>query len=290
MEQKKCNTCSEIKAIELFIKQKNICKDCNNQKRKTQYKENEDLRKKIIQQVTIFKHNKVQKRQEELRQTQLEIGENNQQCKYCETIFPKVNFRHNRQKCNDCEKRDGREYRQSDLGKEKTKDWLENNRERLKECVRLWTYNRLQTDPVFKFINVQRRRIRYALKQRKTDRTIDYLGCSANQFFHWMNYQFNENFTFENHGTVWHIDHVIPISRFNLENNDEQYLSLNWRNTMPLSVYENLSKHNKIIQSQIEKHYQTLLSYHKEFQIKFPQEFIDMYVQHDQIAGNPLES
>lgn len=43
---------------------------------------------------------------------------------------------------------------------------------------------------------------------------------------------------------------------------------------MPLSVQENLSKNNKIIDSQLQQHYQTLLSYHKEKNIDFPQEFI----------------
>jgi len=39
----------------------------------------------------------------------------------------------------------------------------------------------------------------------------------------------------------------------------------------------------------LQRHYQTLLSYHKEKNIELPKEFIDLYVQHDQIAGTPLE-
>jgi hypothetical protein len=50
----------------------------------------------------------------------------------------------------------------------------------------------------------------------------------------------------ENHGKEWHIDHVIPISKFDLNNQEEQILAFNWRNTMPLSCKENLSKNNKI--------------------------------------------
>jgi hypothetical protein len=182
----------------------------------------------------------------------------------------KTNFRHNRQKCKDCERKDGREFIKTPIFKERFK-------------------NRLKTDPVFKFLNTQRSKIRQALKKRKTNHTIEYLGCTAEEFYDWMYFQFDENFTFENHGKEWHIDHVIPISHFNLENIDEQYQCLNWRNTMPLSVQENLSKNNKIIQSQLQRHYQTLLSYHKEKNIELPKEFIDLYVQHDQIAGTPLE-
>jgi len=275
-----CNTCNIEKDIELFINNRNICKDCNNLKRTTRYHGDEKLRQKISQQSSIYKHDKVLKRQEAKREKQLAIGEDNQQCPYCDVIFNKSNFRHNRQKCKDCERKDGRAFIKTAIFKERLK-------------------TRYETDPIFRFLRLQRTRICNALKSRKTNHTIEYLGCTANEFYDWMYYQFDEKFTFENHGTVWHIDHVIPIAQFNLDNVDEQFLCLNWRNTMPLSVHENLSKNKNIVQSQIAQHYQTLLLYHKEFEIEFPEEIHDMLslhggnvlnMQHDQIAGNPLES
>ena len=57
----------------------------------------------------------------------------------------------------------------------------------------------------------------------------------------------SSEFTIDNHGDTWHIDHVIPLCLFNLENEDEQLLAFNWRNTMPLSCDENLKKGNKIM-------------------------------------------
>jgi uncharacterized protein (DUF983 family) len=279
-EEKCCNTCEKTKAVELFMKNRNICKDCNNQIRRNKFAENEDLRKRTQQKKSDAQRKKRLERQDRKRQRQLEIGEGNKQCRYCESIFPKTNFRHNRLKCIDCERWENRE---GIYIKAKFDNSPENVRVRMKRLK----------DPIFKFICTQRSRIHNVLKQNKTKNTIEYLGCNSEQFYDWMNYQFklnkNENFTFENHGTFWHIDHVIPISRFDLENKEHQLLSLNWRNTMPLSVQENLSKNNKIIESQLQQHYQTLLSYHKEKNIDFPQEFINLYVQHDQIAGNPLE-
>ena len=83
--------------------------------------------------------------------------------------------------------------------------------------------------------------------------------------------------TFENYGKEWHIDHVIPLSKFDITNEEQQLLAFNWRNTMPLSVEENLKKNNKIIKSQIEQHYKNLLEYHIENKLDLPQVFIDLF-------------
>ena len=289
-ENKSCNTCDETKAIELFMENRNLCKDCHNLNRRTRIKEDEEFHKKINEQKSFGQRKKTLERQEQRRQAQIKIGEDNQQCRYCEIVQLKTNFRHNRQKCIDCEQKDGIEYRRNERDCEDTENIKEEETpKKVSQCINKWTQKKLQTDPIFKFMHAQRARIYSALQQRKTNHTIEYLGCTAEQFFLWMSYQFNDTFTFENHGKIWHIDHVLPISRFNLENTDEQYLCLNWRNTMPLSTKENLSKGNRIIQSQIQQHYQTLLLYHKENKIELPQKYIDLYAQHDQIAGNPLE-
>ncbi len=52
--------------------------------------------------------------------------------------------------------------------------------------------------------------------------------------------------TWESHGTVWHIDHIIPCVSFNLLNEDEIYKCYNYGNLQPLSVADNLSKGNKM--------------------------------------------
>jgi len=92
----------------------------------------------------------------------------------------------------------------------------------------------------------------------------------------------------ENHGKEWHIDHVIPISKFDLNNQEEQLLAFNWRNTMPLSSKENLSKNNKIIKEQIEMHYTKLVNYHLENKLELPQVYIDLFAKH-LVDGNPLK-
>ena len=67
-------------------------------------------------------------------------------------------------------------------------------------------------EPLSKIIRKVRARIFSCLKN-KNKHTIEYLGCNCSFYLEWI---LNNNpiFTFENHGKEWHIDHVIPLSKF----------------------------------------------------------------------------
>lgn len=151
-------------------------------------------------------------------------------------------------------------------------------------------YNRLRCrncerdNPVEKFKRVVRSRIWSALSAKKLH-TIEYLGCSSLEYLQWMT-TYDERYTLDNRGKEWHIDHVIPLSKFNLDDESEQMIAFNWRNTMPLPPKENLSKNNKILAHQVEQHMRKLSDYHKEHNIIFPQPFIDLFAKHLD-AGNP---
>jgi hypothetical protein len=55
--------------------------------------------------------------------------------------------------------------------------------------------------------------------------------------------------TWENHGSVWHIDHIIPISAFNIISIECIDFKRCWKlkNLQPLFVKENISKLNKLL-------------------------------------------
>jgi hypothetical protein len=243
-----CSNCDKNTSIDEFYTRGSICRDCNNFKRRQKYKNDEQYRNNIIQQASSFKHKKVIERQNIQKEEQLLIGLDNKQCKYCNVIKLKVRFRHNRLKCRDCER---------DEPNEKFKRYI---RTRIYNCLR---------------------------NKNKTKHSVDYLGCSSLEYFKWI-FSYDNNCLLENHGKKWHIDHVIPISKFDLNNQSEQLLAFNWRNTMPLSSKENLSKNNKIIKEQIIKHYTKLIEYHKESKLDLPQVYIDLFAKHLD-AGSPLE-
>ena len=109
--------------------------------------------------------------------------------------------------------------------------------------------------------------------------SVEYLGCSSDEYLYWI-LSVNNDYNLKNHGKEWHIDHVIPISKFDLSKESEQLLAFNWRNTMPLSSKENLSKNNKILVEQIKIHHKKLVEYHIENKLDLPQVFIDLFAKH----------
>jgi hypothetical protein len=157
----------------------------------------------------------------------------------------------------------------------KPEERFRHNRLKCRDCER--------DDPKDKFNRAIRCRIYLSLK-KKDEHTIDYLGCNYDEYHRWI---LNHDYNLENRGE-WHIDHVIPLSSFNLDNKEEQYLAFNWRNTTPLPVKENLSKNKKILTTHLEKHWNKLISYHHENNIELPQVFVDLFAKY-LVAGTPLE-
>ena len=51
--------------------------------------------------------------------------------------------------------------------------------------------------------------------------------------------------TWQNHGKVWHIDHIVPCIAFDLTKPIEQQICFNYRNLQPLLTHDNLSKGGK---------------------------------------------
>ena len=283
--EKCCSKCNQTKLSDKFLPNRNICKECRNARCRENYK-------------LIAIDN-----------------ETYQECNSCNQNKLLSSYIRSRKICKDCDNKNRRSKYQSDetlrlkLIKQAT-DYkhnkvIERNLLKLQEigednkkcsvCSTIknmcnFRHNRLKCrncerdDPIDKFKRNVRSRIYIALKQNKEMHTIKYLGLSSAEYLQWI-LTYNEKYTFDNRGIEWHIDHVIPLSKFNLEDKEEQLIAFNWRNTMPLSAKENLSKNNKILIPQIEQHYKYLLEYHKEKNIEMPQEFINLFARH-LVAGS----
>lgn len=50
--------------------------------------------------------------------------------------------------------------------------------------------------------------------------------------------------SWENYGSIWHIDHKIPCSSWNFESDFEMNCCWNYRNLQPMLASENQSKHD----------------------------------------------
>lgn len=116
------------------------------------------------------------------------------------------------------------------------------NQEKYKVALRI-SYN---TNPQVKISYLLRNRIKKALKGRdKSCSTRELLGCSFDEAKLYLEKQFKKGMTWENHGE-WHIDHVLPLSSFNLEDTVQQKLACHYTNLQPLWAKENLQKSAKL--------------------------------------------
>lgn len=84
-----CNACNQSKSSLCFVKNRRTCCDCNNERRRNHYHSDNELRLKLIQQASVFKHKKVVERQQKKLD---EIGENNKKCSECSVIKIKSIF------------------------------------------------------------------------------------------------------------------------------------------------------------------------------------------------------
>lgn len=68
------------------------------------------------------------------------------------------------------------------------------------------------------------------------------LGCSAVEWRRWLESKFRDDMTWDNYGSHWHLDEVIPVSAWDLAQPEQWRACWHWTNSQPLLVAENLSK------------------------------------------------
>jgi len=90
-------------------------------------------------------------------------------------------------------------------------------------------------------------RIGNAIKrERNTSLTEKVLGCPFSFFKKYIEKQFTKGMTWGNYATHWHIDHIVPLSAFDLIKPDQLLVACNWNNLRPLLKKENLKKGSKV--------------------------------------------
>lgn len=124
--------------------------------------------------------------------------------------------------------------------------WTKQNRERVNLLSAANKRKRRAEDPAYKILDNLRCRVRAALKgESKTDRTENLLGCTIDQFLGHLEINFEPGMTWNNHGTVWEIDHVRPCASFDLTKPEEQRACFHWKNSKPLWKTDNRRKSSK---------------------------------------------
>lgn len=139
---------------------------------------------------------------------------------------------------------------------ERCKKYKRNNKEKVTQYNKIWkqqnkenitTYNReyererKKSDIKFKILRNVRTRIS-KLVRSKSETTLDIISISLVKFLEWLKMNFTSDMTFENYGSYWHLDHVVPCAWFNMTNPSELKMCFHWTNMRPLQVRKNLTK------------------------------------------------
>lgn len=245
-EEKACSICHESKTWDHFWFGKDQCRECQLSKRKNQ-------------------------RDERKTDTSTRV------CNTCKVEQPIQQFEVRRADCKECVKQVKQPYLKSTRAHrtEMTRKYRENHPEYVKKDLEnTKEYNRIhrkeisakerervKNDPAFrvkKNLRIYFRDLAKDFNDQKPrkgkiyESMISILGCDARFFRSWLAYQFDDNMTFDNQGSYWHIDHITPTASFDLTTDDGVKKCFHWSNMQPLEKTENMKKSRKVLPDMIE--------------------------------------
>ena len=91
------------------------------------------------------------------------------------------------------------------------------------------------------------RRICEAGGGRKTYRSEKYLGCSIAEAKLHLQKRFKKGMHWNNYGSAWHIDHIIPLAKWDLTKEDQRMRAANILNLQPMWARDNLKKSARLV-------------------------------------------
>lgn len=78
---------------------------------------------------------------------------------------------------------------------------------------------------------------------KKSQTTVKYLGCTIAELMTYLENQFQEGMSWDNHGLYgWHIDHIRPCASFDLTDKKQAKQCFHHTNLQPLWAEDNLRK------------------------------------------------
>jgi hypothetical protein len=148
------------------------------------------------------------------------------QCKECRKHYSSIYHSNNKKARHDYHKNHYEKYNYQ-------KDYNINSRKKINK----YRVKKYHSDKQVKLrLNISNR-IREALNTnniKKQNNTLEFIGCSIEFYKQYLESLFLPEFTWENHGLIWEIDHIQPCSKFDLEDIEQQKICFNYKNTRPI--------------------------------------------------------
>jgi hypothetical protein len=134
--------------------------------------------------------------------------------------------------------------RYRDRNKQKIKKYQQDNKEKL--CIYMKKYRKERYDKniQFRISTILRSRLGKSIKDNfKIGSAIKDLGCSIEQLKSYLESKFLLGMSWDNYGVHgWHIDHIKPLSAFDLSDKKQILEACHYSNLQPLWAKDNLSK------------------------------------------------
>lgn len=161
-----------------------------------------------------------------------------------------ANYRKANKKSIDVQRRDYRVRARNHIAM-KNRQYLPIKKQKIKELRK--------TNENFRLSEVIRSKIHKLLRGLPTSYK-ELLGMDIYMFRDWMAFQFEPGMTWDNYGTSWHIDHVLPMSRFDLSDPHNRAICFGWTNLQPLWAADNRQKSNTVF---VHHFFNSLISAHR---------------------------
>lgn len=131
--------------------------------------------------------------------------------------------------------------------KDKLKEKARAYKQKNKDIIRAKRNEKRRTNINFKLSESLRKRLQLALKHNfKKGSAVNDLGCSIEQLKTHLAVQFKPGMSWDNWKfDGWHLDHIIPLCKFDLTDSEQFKKAVHYTNLQPLWASENMSKNGK---------------------------------------------
>jgi len=127
---------------------------------------------------------------------------------------------------------------------ESYKKWVEANRDKIRERSKHWMKQKRKKDPYFQLSQNVKGGIWRSLKGNKNGKKwLTFVDFTLEELILHLENQFDEKTSWDNYGSYWHVDHIKPLAKFNLETEFKDAWNIN--NLQPLEKIANIKKNDK---------------------------------------------
>lgn len=129
---------------------------------------------------------------------------------------------------------------------ERSVKYRANNLDKVNARLRDWSKKRRKANPQFRLAGVVRRWTGRAVSAVRGSRSslssATLLGCSIAELKRHLERMFQDDMSWDNYGTLWHVDHIKPLCSFDLTQEEEIRAACHFTNLRPLLAEDNLRK------------------------------------------------